>query len=74
MSLFADLPVQKRQEPAERPAAGSPFTHPRPAVQRPLTAGERACACGMAATCAEGAATFCPWCAPATWWPRGRAG
>ncbi len=73
MTDLFDLPPQGRQEPAQALATTRGFQHPRPANPRPLTAGERACACGLAATCAEGTATFCPWCAPATFWP-GRAG
>ena len=71
--LFDSLPpARKPQEPAQRPATAYAFPHPRPATRRPLTDGERACACGLAATCAEGSAALCPWCAPATFWPAGR--
>lgn len=71
--LFDSLPpARKPQEPAQRPASAYAFPHPRPATSRPLTDGERACGCGLAATCAEGSAAWCPWCAPATFWPAGR--
>ena len=70
--LFA-LPPQRHQEPAQAPTKAKGFPHPRPTTRRPLTDGEKACACGLAATCAEGTASFCPWCAPASFWP-GRAG
>ena len=72
-SLFDSLPpARKPQEPAQRPASDYAFPHPRPANPRRLTDGEKACACGLAATCSEGAAAWCPWCAPASFWP-GRA-
>jgi len=64
MSLFDTLPpARKPQEPVQRPASAYAFPHPRPATRRPLMAGERACACGLAATCAIGPSTYCPWCA-----------
>jgi len=73
MTDLFDLTPQRRQEPAQAPAKASAFPHPRPTHPRPLTDGERACACGLAATCSEGAAAWCPWCAPASFWPgRGR--
>jgi len=71
--LFDTLPpARKPQEPAQRPASAYAFPHPRPATRRPLTAGERACACGLAAVFTEGTASFCPWCAPAGFLPKGR--
>ncbi len=73
MTDLFDLPPQRRQELTQAQATVRAFPHARPANLRPLTAGERACACGLAATCAEGTACFCPWCAPASFWP-GRAG
>ena len=63
MTDLFDLPPQRRQEPAQAPAKASAFPHPRPTHTRPVTDGEKACACGLAATCAIGPSTYCPWCA-----------
>ena len=63
MDLFTHQPPQRRQEPTQAQATVRAFPHARPANPRPLTAGERACACGLAATCAIGPSTYCPWCA-----------
>lgn len=63
MTDLFDLPPQGRQEPVKRPVSAYAFPHPRPATPRLLTDGERACACGLAATCAIGPSTYCPWCA-----------
>ena len=69
--LFADLPTQRRQEAARGRPAAYAFPHPRPATPRLLTDGERACACGLAATCGVGTVWTCPWCA-VDYWPAGR--
>ena len=71
MTDLFDLPPQRRQEPVKRPVSAYAFPHPRPATPRLLTDGERACACGLAATCGVGTVWTCPWCA-VDYWPAGR--
>lgn len=72
--LFGDaLPVAPRPTPAQAPPAVSSrpaFPYPRPTVSRPLTEGERACACGLAATCGMGGSWTCAFCAPSAFWPQ----
>ena len=69
--LFDLPPARKPQDPVQRPASDYAFPHPRPATRRPLTEGERVCACGLAAHCSVGAVWTCPWCAK-DYWPAGR--